>query len=205
LSRLIQLENVRFQYPDAEKAVLDGVSLTVDSGETVRIIGRNGVGKSTLLKIISSELSPTSGRICEDDKLSKVYLNQFSGDMLAMDLTVGETAEAFSKSALVGREQHVYYELLQSFGVGLQERLSSFCGQLSGGQRQIIALAVSICSGTSLLCLDEFTSNLDTESEKTALNLIKKFSNDGGRSVCFVSHVDTGLESKVYDLGQIIS
>ena len=197
---LLQLDDVTFQYPDSPIAILDGVSLCINAGETIRITGRNGAGKSTLLKIICGEILPTAGIIRSQPNVRRIYLNQFSGDMLAMDLTVGETFDAFCDAETMGQGRQNYQELLRAFGIGLQNRLSSFCGQLSGGQRQIVALAVSIFSGASLLCLDEFTSNLDEQSEKIALDLIDKFANQSDRAVFFVSHASIGIEDRVYAL-----
>ena len=185
---LLQLDDVAFHYPDAQKAILNGVSLTIDAGDTVRITGRNGAGKSSLMKLICGELIPSDGRIIKSRPLRTTYLNQFSGDMLAMDLTVGEIGKGFRSTSLRQSNGDKFIQSLCRFDLGLESRLNDFCGHLSGGQRQAVALAAALASEADILCLDEFTSNLDDTAEDVAARAILGAVDEGLLTAFYTSH-----------------
>lgn len=190
---LLQLEDVSFSYPDAQQIIFEGINLSIDAGDIVRVSGRNGSGKSTLLKVICGELEPTSGRIQEQRGLKKVYLNQFAGDLLARDLTISELARAFGGDQTRAAADERIKELLSKFELGLEDRIHSFCGELSGGQRQAVAISVAIMSDVRLLCLDEFTSNLDTSAAKAAVAFFSQVMKTSDVAVVFVSHNEIDL------------
>src|SRR4051794_26708022 len=125
---MIDLTDAGFRYPDSGKWVFRHLYLSISAGEAVRVVGRNGAGKSTLLKVLSGQLELTEGRYFKQQAAKLAYMDQFSGEMLARDLTIEEQLEAsvtprFStKAASVG--------LLSQFGLDLQNRLQAFIGHL---------------------------------------------------------------------------
>ncbi|CAN5466534.1 hypothetical protein BH10ACI1_BH10ACI1_12630 [soil metagenome] len=167
--RIFNLNDAGFRYSGTDKWVFRHFDLQIEAGETIRIIGRNGSGKSTLLKILSGLLDLTEGTIEIEPDFKVAYMDQFSGDMLARDLTIAEQLKAITKSASAFSES---VKTLAKFGLGLQERTNEFIGHLSGGQRQIVALLCILTGGANVLCLDEFTSSMDDYSIEIANQLL---------------------------------
>jgi ABC-type bacteriocin/lantibiotic exporter with double-glycine peptidase domain len=185
---LLRFERVSFHYPDDEQLVIHDLSFSVKTNETVQIAGRNGSGKTTLLRLASGELRPTAGQVISADGVRSVYLDQFSMDMLAPDLTLAEHGLAFSDQARSG-----FIEMLVRFELGLETRLHAFAGELSGGQRQILAIVITLLRGVQVLCLDEFTSNLDPRAEESALRLLQEYQDRTGAVILFVAHKPLSL------------
>jgi ABC-type uncharacterized transport system ATPase component len=185
---MLTLREISFSYPDSEKPTLRGVNLTIDKGDLIRITGRNGSGKSTLLKIVAGELSISGGGIECDQSLKRVYLDQFAGDMLPMDLTLLEIWSAFSRNLTNADATISIKETVEKFGIGLEHRLHSFCGEMSGGERQIIALSIAANSNYNLLCLDEFTASLDSIAKLVAIDTIVDAIRKENTAICVVSH-----------------
>lgn len=203
---MLKLHDVTYSYPDSDRPVIEHIDLCIDKGDIIRIAGRNGAGKSTLLKVIAGELPVSSGWIERKQGLRCVYLDQFSGDMLPMDLTLLEVWSAFRKPSDKNDNGSALREMMSKFGIGLEERTMAFCGELSGGERQILALGVAVASGFDLLCLDEFTSNLDSAAEVLAQDLMLACAKDRSGAICFISHREIELnENKTIALSGVKS
>lgn len=185
---ILQLQNAGFKYSGSERWVFRHFDLNIESGETIRIVGRNGIGKTTLLKVLSGLLDLTEGGLKIDSGLKVVYMDQFAGDMLARDLTISEQLKAIEVSDLpfVGNA----LTMLERFGLGLHSRTDEFVGYLSGGQRQIIALLCVLIGGANILCLDEFTSSMDEFSTQTAYQLLSDFQTSKKITLLLVGHGD---------------
>lgn len=181
----ITLTDVGYRYPGSEVWAFRHLSLALAGGEVVRVAGRNGTGKTTLLKIVSGIFNVTEGGLRRNPETRTAYMNQSAGDMLALDMTVLEQL----KLAYASTESNAPTQaLLASFGIGLEFRLDEFIGHLSGGQRQVVALVVTIAGGANLLCLDEFTSSMDDRSAAVAGDIITKTCMSAGASVLVVGH-----------------
>ncbi len=173
-----------------QKTALDGLSLTLDPGDFVTVIGGNGAGKSTLLNAISGSWYVDEGTITIDGTdvtrmpeytrakfLGRVFQDPMMGT--AADMQIDENlALAFRRgkrrslvSGITEKEKANYKELLATLDLGLESRLTSKVGLLSGGQRQALTLLMASLQKPKLLLLDEHTAALDP---KTAAKVLQK-------------------------------
>lgn len=196
---LISLNNVEYAYPArSEEPVIESFSMIIDRGDVIRIVGRNGSGKSTLLKIIADLLSPTCGERKSANGIRVVYLNQNAYEFTAPDLLVNEQVQVgvgaarrekrLPKSQVEGLNRRLT-ALLKSYELGFGEGKEFFVGQLSGGQRQVVALISTIASGAQVLCLDEFTASMDKETESKSVEVLHELLKQGEiLSLLYVNH-----------------
>jgi ABC-2 type transport system ATP-binding protein len=181
-----QLINVRKTYPSA--VALDGVSLTIHSGELVALLGANGAGKTTAVKMLLGLAQPTGGTVRVFGADPREAANRVrTGAMLQVGkvpetLRVREHIDLFSS----------YYpdplplaEVIEAAGLrGVENRIF---GELSGGQKQRVLFALAICGNPDLLILDEPTVGLDVEARRGMWEQIRRFVR-GGRSILLTTH-----------------
>ncbi|MCO5072161.1 MAG: ABC transporter ATP-binding protein [Rhizobiaceae bacterium] len=184
---VIRLDNVDAHYGQAQ--ALERVSLEVYRGETVSIVGANGAGKSTCLKVISGLLRPTTGHVmvCGEDaarlspaKLVKLGLaHSPEGRRVFASMTVRENlfVGAFTVSDRSVVEERLA-DVMRFFPI-LQERRDQLAGTLSGGQQQMLAIARAMMSGPSILMLDEPTLGLSPLMSKEVGALISEIRKRG--------------------------
>ncbi|WP_312455761.1 heme ABC transporter ATP-binding protein/permease CydC [Pseudescherichia sp.] len=213
----LTLDNVSFSYPQQPQKALDGISLQVNAGEHVAILGRTGCGKSTLLQLLTRAWDPTAGEIVINDQplssLSEPALRAsisvvpqrvhlFSATLrdnllLALPTATDETLAAVL--AQVGLEK-----LLEESG--LNSWLGEGGRQLSGGELRRLAVARALLHDAPLLLLDEPTEGLDATTESQILDLLERVT--VGKTVLMVTHRLRGLSRFdriiVMDNGQII-
>ncbi len=197
---MIRAENLFKVYRrGVEVKAVDGVTLGIDSGEFVLIVGRSGSGKTTLLSMIGGLTRPTSGHVLlwdkdiwreRDSALSQMrakrlgFVFQFSG--LIPTLTASENVMlpglfAGSKDGTSQKAQ----ELLDQ--VGLSGRKSSYPNQMSAGEMKRVAIARSIVNNPDIILADEPTGDLDVDTEREIMELFKRI-NDQGKTVLMVTH-----------------
>jgi ABC-type Mn2+/Zn2+ transport system ATPase subunit len=190
----LEISDLVFSYPSRrsdDRPVLENVSLHVRKGEIVRISGRNGSGKSTLFKIIAKELEPTSGRCHVDPRLTVVYVDQNAwagtGEALTLreQMSLGNSGREHRRNSTTDPSPRID---LSEFDLGLEERLDDFVDHLSGGQRQIVALATVLQQGAGLILLDEFASAMDRRSANIAARMIQREVERSRVTVLFVGH-----------------
>ena len=175
------------------KKVLTDINFTVRRGERAGIIGRNGGGKSTLLKIILGETKPDAGEIFISPNVKAAYYAQ---GLEGLDETNTVLDEIWAAKPLAPEQE--MRDLLGSFlfsGDNAQKRV----GDLSGGEKGRLALAKTILAGANLLVLDEPTNHLDIPSREALEEALKSF----GGTVLAVSHDRYFLDSfsqKTYEL-----
>lgn len=185
---------------------LNGVSLKIEKGEFVSIVGKSGSGKSTLMHILGLLDRATSGSLffsgtdiskLDDEHLSKLRSNE-----------IGFVFQSFNLLARTGALQNVLLpsiytskkynaekralELLEK--VGLSDKLKNTPAQLSGGQQQRVAIARALMNDPSVILADEPTGNLDSKSGEEVLNLLKQL-NKEGKTVIIVTHDDDVAKS----------
>ena len=184
----LRIENLTFQPDGLQSPVLTAKRIIINKGERIGIVGSVGSGKSTLLKLVSGVLTPTTGTICfgpfdntainqTDLRKHLSYLGQspgvFSGS-IRENLTFGD--ENYSDQDIVLAMKVTGFDIiLKKFPNGLSYTLSENGSELSGGQKQILALTRAILSQPEYIILDEPTSAMDPKHEKLFINQMSKF------------------------------
>jgi len=190
-----------------EKNVLRGVNFTLNSGDFVSVIGGNGAGKSTILNIIAGVYPVESGNIKIDkNDVTKIaehnrakYIGRVFQDPrmgTVPNMTIEENlAIAYrrgkSRTLRWGTsksEREFFFEELKSLGLGLEERLRTKVGTLSGGQRQALTLLMATIQKPLILLLDEHTAALDPKTAKIVLELTNKIVQDNKLTTLMVTH-----------------
>ncbi|MDY3971762.1 MAG: ABC transporter ATP-binding protein [Clostridia bacterium] len=190
-----------------EKKALNGVDLELNEGDFVTIIGGNGAGKSTLLNSICGVFRVDCGSIVIDGvdvtrlpehKRAKYLGRVFQDPMMgtAADMWIEENMSlAYRRGkprglkwAITNKERAMYKEMLSQLGLGLEDRLSSKVGLLSGGQRQALTLLMAVMQKPKLLLLDEHTAALDPKTAETVLNLSEKFIAEENLTAMMITH-----------------
>lgn len=195
---MITLENVSKSYAKGQPALND-VSLHIDKGEFVFIVGNSGSGKSTLIKLLLKELEPTSGTIIVNDQnLGKMKRRKvpkyrrgvgvvFQDFRLLKDRNVYENV-AFAQR-VIERPNRVIKKRVPAILtlVGLAEKYKSFPRELSGGEQQRVALARALVNRPNILLADEPTGNLDPKNSLEIMKLLEEI-NERGTTVLVVTH-----------------
>jgi cell division transport system ATP-binding protein len=216
---LIQFKNVSKIYPPHSVA-LEEVSLAIKPGEFVSLVGHSGAGKSTLIKLLIGEERPTMGEIIIGDiELNTVsaaelpYLRRKIGTVFQdFKLISGKTAFeniAFAMEAAGKTDDEIREDVPQVLDlVGLAEKATYFPHQLSGGEKQRVAIGRALVHRPDVLVADEPTGNLDPLNTWEVINLLIKV-NELGTTVILASHDDdiiNALERRVVilDKGRIV-
>ena len=195
---MIELSRVCKTYETGSKAVKD-ISLTIDDGEFVFIVGRSGSGKSTLMKLLLKELEPTKGRIVVNDmdlgRMPRRYVPKyrrrlgvvFQDFRLLKDRTVFENV-AFAQR-VIGVPGRVIKETVPEMLrlVGLSSKYKAYPRQLSGGEQQRVAIARALINNPEVLLADEPTGNLDSFNTHGIMKLLEEI-NQRGTTVIVVTH-----------------
>ena len=195
---MIELSRVCKTYETGSKAVKD-ISLTIDDGEFVFIVGRSGSGKSTLMKLLLKELEPTKGRIVVNDmdlgRMPRRYIPKyrrrlgvvFQDFRLLKDRTVFENV-AFAQR-VIGVPGRVIKETVPEMLrlVGLSSKYKAYPRQLSGGEQQRVAIARAMCNNPSILLADEPTGALDQKTGRQVMELFHEL-NEEGRTIIMITH-----------------
>ena len=191
----------------SEKTALSGLSLHLDGGEFVTIIGSNGAGKSTLLNAVAGAFYVDEGRIelaglditfQPEHRRSRVIGRLFQDPLkgTAPSMTIGENlALAYLRSAkgnpfsrISQKEKTLFREKLALLGMGLEDRMDQPVGLLSGGQRQALTLLMATLVPPQLLLLDEHTAALDPATADKVLELTRQVVSEGRITCLMVTH-----------------
>ncbi|MFR3753701.1 MAG: cell division ATP-binding protein FtsE [Enterocloster sp.] len=195
---MIEISNVSKTYETGNKAIKD-VSLTIDDGEFVFIVGRSGSGKSTLMKLLLKELEPTKGRIVVNDmdlgRMPRRYVPKyrrrlgvvFQDFRLLKDRTVFENV-AFAQR-VIGVPPRIIRETVPEMLrlVGLSSKYKAYPRQLSGGEQQRVAIARALINDPEVLLADEPTGNLDSFNTHEIMRLLEEI-NQRGTTVIVITH-----------------
>ncbi len=190
-----------------EKLALDQLNLTLQEGDFVTVIGGNGAGKSTMLNMVAGVYPVDGGKILIDSQdvtrlpeykrakyLGRVFQDPMTGT--AADMQIDENLAIAArrgeirtlKSGITAKERAAYKELLCSLDLGLEHRLTSKVGLLSGGQRQALTLLMATLKKPKLLLLDEHTAALDPKTAKKVLEITEEIVSKNNLTTIMITH-----------------
>ena len=208
---LIELKNIYkiYHMGDEEVRASDGVSLSINRGEFVAIVGKSGSGKSTLMNIIGALDVPTEGEYIlggedvsemSDDQLAQIR-NKMIGFIfqqynLFPKLNLLENVELPLLYAGVSVQERKERALKSLAKVGLEEKWKNLPNQLSGGQQQRVSIARALAGDPSLILADEPTGALDSRTSREVLNFLRQL-NEEGNTIVMITHDNSiALEAK---------
>ncbi len=190
-----------------EKQALNNVSLTLNDGDFCTIIGGNGAGKSTMLNAIAGVWPVDEGQILIDGQdvtklpehkrakfLGRVFQDPMNGTAASMGieenlaLALRRGSRRTLRPGIRNQERKLYRDLLSKLGLGLETRLTSKVGLLSGGQRQALTLLMATLERPKLLLLDEHTAALDPKTARKVLDLTQEFVEEQNLTALMVTH-----------------
>ncbi|MBR3099663.1 MAG: ABC transporter ATP-binding protein [Clostridia bacterium] len=211
-----------------EKKALTDVSLTLNEGDFVTVIGGNGAGKSTMLNAVAGVFPVDRGtieiggidvtRLPEYKRaryLGRVFQDPMTGTAATMNIEEN-MALAYRRGQPRGlrwgvgaRERELYREQLKTLGLGLEDRMASKVGLLSGGQRQALTLLMATLKTPQLLLLDEHTAALDPKTAAKVLEITEKIVSSRGLTAMMVTHnmkdaINVGNRLIMMNEGQIV-
>ena len=195
---MVTLKNVTKEYKKGNIGLKD-VSLHIDKGEFVFVVGKSGSGKTTLMKLLQKELEPTKGEIIVNgyhyQKMRRrelPYLRRqmgvvFQDFRLLMDRSIYENV-AFAQKVVEAPNRHIRRQVQNVLElVGLGDRLTAYPGELSGGEQQRVAIARALVNHPVLLLADEPTGNLDPVNAREIMELLQEIQRRG-TTVMVVTH-----------------
>lgn len=190
-----------------EKVALNGVSLHLKDGDFVTVIGGNGAGKSTLLNAVAGTWLVDEGQILIDGQdvtklpehkratyLGRVFQDPMNGTAATMEiqenlaLAKRRGKPRLLRSGITKKEREEYHELLKVLGLGLESRMTSKVGLLSGGQRQALTLLMATLQKPKLLLLDEHTAALDPKTAAKVLEITDMIVNRDKLTTLMITH-----------------
>lgn len=207
LMKLTNIQKIFNQGTINEKSVINDLSLEINKGDFITVIGGNGAGKSTLLNLISGTHKIDSGdiemkgqsikSISEEGRaktISRVFQDPRVGT--APRMTIAENLAIASKRgekrffgrSLNQKNKQYFQEVLSKLGLGLEERLDETVEMLSGGQRQSIALLMATIKKPELLLLDEHTAALDPKAADSVMNITEQRVRESGITTLMITH-----------------
>ncbi len=211
-----------------EKLALNGVNLTLNDGDFVTVIGGNGAGKSTLLNMITGVYPVDCGNIIIDGTditrlpehkrakyFGRVFQDPMTGTAAGMQIEENLALASRRGKARTLRfgirksEREEYRNMLKKLGLGLEDRLTSKVGLLSGGQRQAITLLMAAMQNPKLLLLDEHTAALDPQTAAKVLQITEEIVSEKNITTLMITHnmkdaIRLGNRLIMMDKGQVI-
>ncbi len=198
---ILRVENLTFYYPNAENPAVDGITLSVNSGEFIVVCGESGCGKTTLLKLMKKELSPVG------KKSGSIYYNGILQENLDLKTSASEIGYVMQNPDSQTVTDKVWHELafgLENLGVpsdiirrkvgdmasyfGIQNWFRKNTSELSGGQKQLLNLASVMVMQPKILILDEPTSRLDPIASSDFTATLQKLNRELGLTIILVEH-----------------
>ena len=199
--RILETRDLRKVYGTGDTAVkaLDGVSLSVEHGEFVAIVGTSGSGKSTLLHMLGGLDRPTSGSVTVDGK--DIFQLKDEALTIFRRRKIGFVFQSYNLVPVLNVYENIVLPIQldgrrvdQAFvrqivkTLGLEERLEALPNQLSGGQQQRVAIARALAATPAILLADEPTGNLDSRTSQDVLSLLKVTSQKFSQTIVMITH-----------------
>ena len=190
-----------------EKVALKGLDLTLEDGDFVTVIGGNGAGKSTMLNAVAGVWPIDMGKILIDGQdvtrlsehqrakyIGRVFQDPMMGTAATMGIEENLALAARRgvarslRAGITKKEREEYHELLKTLDLGLEDRMTSKVGLLSGGQRQAVTLLMATLKKPKLLLLDEHTAALDPKTAAKVLALSEKIVQENHLTTLMITH-----------------
>ena len=216
-TKKISIKNIEFSYPGNKTSILKNISIEINKGDKIGIVGKSGTGKTTLVSIILGLLKPSSGNITIDNNdidFSRHEWNNTAGyvpqeiflleDTIKNNITFGLKKESINLDLL---DKICKDAQIKNFIESLPLKYDTMIGErgynMSAGQKQRLGIARVLYRNPDLLILDEVTSSLDDETEKNFINDVFDKSKD--KTIIFISHRLSALKKcdKIYDLSEL--
>ena len=198
---ILETRNLRKIYGsgDTEVRALDGVNLSVNSGEFVAIVGTSGSGKSTLLHMLGGLDRPTSGSVIVDGK--DIFSLKDEALTIFRRRKIGFVFQSYNLVPVLNVRENIVLPI-QLDGrqvdedfldkivntLGLEKKLGSLPSQLSGGQQQRVAIARALAAAPAIILADEPTGNLDSRTSQDVLSLLKVTSQEFAQTIVMITH-----------------
>lgn len=198
---ILETRNLRKIYGsgDTEVRALDGVNLSVNSGEFVAIVGTSGSGKSTLLHMLGGLDRPTSGSVIVDGK--DIFSLKDEALTIFRRRKIGFVFQSYNLVPVLNTRENIVLPI-QLDGrqvdedfldkivntLGLEKKLGSLPSQLSGGQQQRVAIARALAAAPAIILADEPTGNLDSRTSQDVLSLLKVTSQKFAQTIVMITH-----------------
>ena len=198
---ILETRNLRKIYGsgDTEVRALDGVNLSVNSGEFVAIVGTSGSGKSTLLHMLGGFDRPTSGSVIVDGK--DIFSLKDEALTIFRRRKIGFVFQSYNLVPVLNARENIVLPI-QLDGrqvdedfldkivntLGLEKKLGSLPSQLSGGQQQRVAIARALAAAPAIILADEPTGNLDSRTSQDVLSLLKVTSQKFAQTIVMITH-----------------
>ena len=198
---ILETRNLRKIYGsgDTEVRALDGVNLSVNSGEFVAIVGTSGSGKSTLLHMLGDLDRPTSGSVIVDGK--DIFSLKDEALTIFRRRKIGFVFQSYNLVPVLNARENIVLPI-QLDGrqvdedfldkivntLGLEKKLGSLPSQLSGGQQQRVAIARALAAAPAIILADEPTGNLDSRTSQDVLSLLKVTSQKFAQTIVMITH-----------------
>ena len=190
---MISIKNLCFTYTNSKPYILDNVSLKIEKGNYVSILGENGSAKSTLVKLVLNLLKPNSGEIVILTSRIAYVAQKVENFNAQFPITVYEMLNCHRR-VLKLKDKNLIKKSLQA--VGMDAHAHTLIGNLSGGQQQKIFIARSLIGDPQLLILDEPSTGIDIQSMEDIYGIIKGLNVDLGITVISVEHnIKAALEN----------
>lgn len=193
---ILRTENLKKYYDQNMVCVkaLDGVSLSVEQGEFVAIVGTSGSGKSTLLHMLGGLDRPTSGTVLVDGK--RIFDLEDGELTIFRRRKIGFVFQAYNLVPVLNVYENIVLPIQLDGGVveqiidilGLSEKINSLPNQLSGGQQQRVAIARALATKPSIILADEPTGNLDSKTSQDVLGLLKVTGQKFKQTIVMITH-----------------
>ena len=198
---ILETRNLRkiYGYGDTEVRALDGVNLSVNSGEFVAIVGTSGSGKSTLLHMLGGLDRPTSGSVIVDGK--DIFSLKDEALTIFRRRKIGFVFQSYNLVPVLNARENIVLPI-QLDGrqvdedfldkivntLGLEKKLGSLPSQLSRGQQQRVAIARALAAAPAIILADEPTGNLDSRTSQDVLSLLKVTSQEFAQTIVMITH-----------------
>ncbi len=196
MEKILEIKNLNFSY-ERTKKVLNDVNISFNRGQIYAIVGKSGSGKTTLISLISGLDKKQDGEIyLEGKEIGEYNIDEYRSQKIGIifqrynllnNYTVLDNILVAMKIAGKVPSEEVAEDLLQKVGLDPSMK-SSYPLNLSGGQQQRVAIARTLAKDAEIIIADEPTGNLDEETEKEILNLLKQLVKDNGKTLIMITH-----------------